>query len=261
VATAGGVYRVDAKARVLAGQLTSSPARHVALSENGAKVFVLEHDVIVAPDGTRDIKPFRLKTLDAATGKVVDHEEIGQRILFALPSEGGRYHLILTEAGEVIVGVAGTPLAEGRKLELVAEPLRVRPYVAVYGGHAYVPVEGEPARVFDVDLATGDSVAIGLGRNIPLRGMAVTPDGSTLIINAIREVILVDRTGRAIKQRMELPAPHQGVALSPDGEFAFLAQTIDGTGGAVGIVELAPLSFRGKVHLDDISPWTIAVAP
>lgn len=260
VATSGGVYQVDAKSKALLGQLTSSPARSVVMSERGDKVFVLEHDVIVAENGTRDIKPYRMKTLSARDGKVLGEEEIGQLILFAIPSENGRHHLAIGEDGSVRVGAANTPMSEGRMLDLGQGPGRVRATVAVFGGHAYVPVEGQPGRVLDVDLNSGEAKHIALGDAL-IRGMTVTPDGKTLVVNAVKELLLIDRTSGAIRSRLELANPHQGVAVSADGKFAYLAQTIDGTGGAVGIVELEPLAFRGKVHLDDISPWAIGATP
>lgn len=258
VATSNGVFQVDARSKALLGQLTSSPARSVVLGEGGKNVYVLEHDVIVEENGTRDIKPYRLKTLNAATGKVTGEEEIGQRILFAMPSENGRDHLVVTEAGEILVGSAGSKLSEGRAMNLGAAPLRVRPNVVVSNGHAFVPLDGQPARVIDVNLANGESAPIDLPNATIIRGLSATPDGKTLVVNTVKELVLVERTGRAITGRVELGAPHQGVAVSADGKFAYLAQTIDGTGGAVGIVQLEPLAMRGKVHLDDISPWAIA---
>jgi DNA-binding beta-propeller fold protein YncE len=261
VATSGGVYQVDARSRTLLGQLTSSPARNVLLAEGGKNIYVLEHDVIVEENGTRDIKPFRLKTIDLATGKATAEEEIGQRILFAMPSENGRHHLVVTEAGEIIVGSGSSKLNEGQKLELGAAPLRVRPNVVVNNGHAFVPLDGQPARVIDVNLTNGEASHVDLPNATIIRGLATTPDGRLLVVNTVKEVILVERTGRAITGRLEMAAPHQGVAISPDGKFAYLAQTIDGTGGAVGIVQLDPLAIRGKVHLDDISPWAIAATP
>jgi hypothetical protein len=80
-------------------------------------------------------------------------------------------------------------------------------------------------------------------------------------VNAINELLVVDLEKRVIRAAIELPGAHVGLAVSDNGRWAFLAQTVDGTGGAVTIVRLDPLSVYAKIHLDDISPWAVAVKP
>jgi hypothetical protein len=60
---------------------------------------------------------------------------------------------------------------------------------------------------------------------------------------------------------LELPAAHTGISISSDGRFAYLAQTVDGTGGSITAFALDSFSVAKRVHLDDISPWALAVRP
>lgn len=267
VASSDGVLQIDAASNRVLGKLTGHPARHIALDDSGTRLQVLEHDVVIEPNGVREILPFRMVVKDVKSGQTISEEEIGHRILYALPSVDGRRSLVITEPGEVLIGGPGDKLSGGRSLDLVqgldsVSELRVREMVATHGTHAYVPVEGTPSRVLDVDLKTGAVTAISLAEHVSIRGLAVTPDGKRLVVDAVRLCALIDlETTHAVTKSVPLDASHQGVAISADGDWAFLANTVDGNGGAVTIVRLDPLEVRGKIHLDDISPWVIAVRP
>jgi hypothetical protein len=266
LATGAGVFEVDANAHRLRGQLTDRPASWAAVDASGSKLEVLEHEVIVHKDGTRDIEPFHWVALDLTAGaKPIADEEIGQRVMFVVPPREDRHHLVVTADGEVRLGKPKTRLADGAAVALKGtakdEKARVRHMVATRGNSAFVPVEGATSEVVEIDLVSGDSRAMSLERSVRIRGMAATPDGKSLLVNAVGELIVVDLETRAVRSALELPGAHVGLAISDDGKWAFLAQTVDGTGGAVTIVRLDPLAVHAKVHLDDISPWTVAVRP
>jgi hypothetical protein len=266
VATGAGIFEIDAALHQLRGQLTDHPASYAVLDQGGSRLDVLEHEVIVHKDGTRDIQPFHWVELDLASGgKLISDEEIGQRITFVVPPRDDRYHLLLTADGEVRLGKPKTKLRDSVALSLAGMAQdgqsRVRSMGAVKGSNAYIPVEASPSQIVDVDLSRGDSRAISLERPLRIRGLAVTPDGKSLLVNAIGELLVVDLEKRRVRAAVELPGAHIGLSISDNGRWAFMAQTVDGTGGAVTIVRLDPLSVYSKIHLDDISPWAIAVKP
>lgn len=255
----------DAPAKVL-GMLSSFPVRQLLRSPDGQHLVVLEHEVKTGEGGPMP-GPFRARIIELSTGKTLRVDEIGERILAVIPSFApNRHHLVVEESGLVRLGRPGTPLSSGEKLDLVAgipsKGLMVRPYVALShdGRLAYVPVEGKPSRVLELDLERGTHRALNLGAQVLLRGLAATSDGTKLVVDASNMVFVVDlQTGD--HTRLDLGDAHTGASISPDGRRVYLAQTVHETGGAITIVQLDPLRVQGKIHLDDISPWAIAVQP
>lgn len=267
VAASDGVRLFDTLKNEVRAQITKHPARTIALSSDETKLFVLEHEVIVAANGTRELTPFRLATVDVKTGDVLGSEEVGQRILTMLPSlDGKRAHLVVYGKGEVRLVQPGDKLSDGQKIDVMGDGqavLGVRPYVvrSPDGHRAYVPLEGAASKVADIDLATGAVRFIEMGAPILMRGLGITPDGKTLVVNGSRLALKIDLASGKIAGRAELADSHIGVAISVDGRRAYLAQTIDGQGGAVTAVLLETMKVQGKIHIDDISPWVIAVRP
>jgi hypothetical protein len=266
LAASDGVREVDATKGELTAQLTQNPARHVELSEDGQSLFVLEHQLIVHPDQTREILPFHLVTIELATRKVVADEEIGQRVLYAHPSTKERWGLVVFEKGDLVKIAPGQKLSsEGVAIDpFFGQPskygARPREGAAVHGGKIYLPMEAEIARVIEVDLTSGEASPILLGRPYSLRGVAFGAD--RMFVNAGIALLGVDLKTRAVASTLELGAPHTGIAISSDARFAYLAQTVDGTGGAVTVVSLADVKAAPKkIHIDDISPWALAVRP
>ena len=267
VAASDGVREIDTEKQEVTAKLTDHPARHVELSEDGRRLYVLEHEVIVHPDQTREIKPYRLLTFDVAKREMIANEEIGQRVLYAHPPEKDRFGVVVFESGEI------RKIAPGRKLGSEGETIdpffgqpskyraRVREGSLVHAGRAYLPIEAQPSRVLEIDLAKGEASAILLDRPYSLRGLAF-PSDDRMLLNAGLFLLSIDMETRALSAGVELGAAHTGLSVSSDGRFAYLAQTIDGTGGAVAIVSLDPaMEVAKKIHLDDISPWALAVRP
>lgn len=271
VAASDGVRLVDVDAVKVVAQLTNSPARQLVLSPDNKTVSVLEHDVVVGPDGVRTPTPFRLKTLDAETGKVLGEELVGERVLGVAPGYGRRASAIVYESGEIGVVPAGQPLASLPKVVDLAqgvEPLgksrlTPRPYLALSpdGSKAWMPVEGLPSRVLEVDLERGTTRAIALGEPLQLRGLALSPDGTRLVVTASKKLILVDLVAGSVLGSVDLGGAHIGAVISEDGRRAYLAQTIHERGGAVTVVDLDPLRLQGKIHIADISPWVLGLVP
>jgi DNA-binding beta-propeller fold protein YncE len=267
IGTSDGLKEVSAEEHKLTAELTKSPVRQLLRSPDGTRLYVLEHDVVIAADKTPEPSPFRLKAIDLETGKAAGVEEIGERILAAIPSfSPDHHHVVVEESGLVRLGKPGTPLSKGEKVDLAqgvpSKALMVRPYVAVSsdGKTAFVPVEGSPSRVLQIDLLKGAVRPLSLGGEHIIRGVAPTADGKLLVVNASKLLFLV-KLGSGETEKIDLTDNHTGAVLSPDGRRVYLAQTIHEGGGAVTIVGLEPLRIQGKIHLDDISPWSIAVQP
>ncbi len=266
VAASDGVRAVEPQTGALIAKLTENPARNIELDPTGAKLFVLEHSVRVHESGGREIMPFALVTVDTKTNKVVEKTVIGQRIMYARPAIGDAQHLVISEAGQIRVGDRGVPLHEGRTIDFMegfdaSQPARVRKTVAVHQDTVYIPVEGVPSRILVIDLKSGASSNIQLEERMLLRGLAVSANGETLVVNAGNQALVVDLRTRAIRASLELTGAHADASISSDGKWAFLAQTIDQDGGAVAVLGLEPLRYHAKIHLDDISPWALAVRP
>lgn len=271
VAASDGVRLVDVETTKVVAQLTTSPARQLALSPDGKTVGVLEHDVAIGPNGVRTPSLFRWKTLDAETGRTVGVETVGDRVLGVAPGYGRRASAIMFESGEIGLVAAGQPLASQPKAVDLArgiEPLgkstlTPRPYLALApdGTKAWMPVEGLPSRILELDLEHGSTRSIGLGEGVQLRGLALSPDGQRMIVTASKKLFYVDLATARVLGQVELGGAHIGGVFSPDGRRAYLAQTIHEKGGAITVVELDPLRVQGKIHIDDISPWVIGLVP
>ena len=267
LAASDGVRAVDTTTFELKAKLTENPARFVELSDDGGRLFVLEHFVTKNEDGTRTVHPFSMVTLEVATGAVLSKVEIGDRVRYARPSEGpGRHSLVVYESNEVVLGRPTEPLGKGRELNPAAgiQPegaWQIRQTVAYQAGHVYLPVEGTPARIMDVNLDSGEVRNLSLGRPAALRGLALTPDGATVLANTGDGLVWLDAASGAVTGELALPGGLMGCAVRGDGKQAFIAKTIDEKGGAVLTVDVEAKSLLAKAHLDDISPWAIGVAP
>lgn len=270
LAASDGVRVVDVETAKVTAKLSSSPARQLVLLAGGDRLGVLAHDVAMV-QGHATPSAFRFDVLDPATGKVEKTELVGERVLGLVPSaDPARNSMILFESGEVRLVRGGAPLSsEGKAVDLEGglEPekgrLVMRPYFAVSsdGATAYVPVEAKPARIVAIDLISGGSRVMSLGEASYLRGLAVAPDGKTLVVNAMKKLVTMDLASGKILGSIELDGAHLGVVLSADGRRAYLAQTVHENGGAITAVGLDPLRVQGKIHLADISPWVLAIKP
>lgn len=264
LAASDGLHLIDAERQQALAQPTQHPARWVELDDSGTRAFVLEHQVTIGANDVREISPFSLVTVELGSAQIVNTEEVGQRILYARPATAELSGIVVSEAGEVALVAPGKALKEAQPFDLtavIAGPSRIRHFPMVKHGVAYVPIEAEPARVVAIDLATRQHRVFQLEGLITLRGLALTPDRSTLVVNSGGTIALVDLKSGQVRAKLEPGAPSTGAALSSDGHTLYLAQTVDGDGGAVLLVDLLTLKPLGKIHLDDISPWALEVRP
>lgn len=267
VAASNGLHLVDANAHRLVRQITEQPVRNVDIADDGKSLDLLWHTVTVKEDKTREINPFQLSTIELEGHTETAKREVGQRIYFAAQKAGanaivvGEKGTIRTVNGSASLNDEGTEIDPHAGLSTPDKPLRVRHETARHGDKVYLSVEGYPSRVLEVNLTTGASQAFPLDRAYPLRGIGVTPDGKNVLVNVGVGVVVYDLEKKEIAHRIETPAPTQGIAVSSDGRYVYTAQVVDEKGGAVHALSIADGKHVKKVHLDDISPWAIAVRP
>lgn len=269
IAASNGLYMFDGHTHAQIAKLTDKPIRQVDVADDGKTATVLSHQVIVNPDQSREVLPYFLQTVDIASKTVTSKETIGQRIFYAARRVGdGGHDVVVTEDGRVRTISGSEPLsADGLAVDPIAglgggdQPHRVRHEAVRHKSRAYIPVEAYPSRILVVDLKTGETSGIALDRAYPLRGLAVSPDGSVLVANVGIGVVVVDLATGEIRDRIETPDPTSQIAFSSDGRYVYTAQVVDGTGGAIHAISLNPPKHVKKIHLDDISPWALGVRP
>jgi hypothetical protein len=266
LAASDGVHVVDARTHRDLSRLTETPARSVVVSAAQGKLYVLDHSVITLPDGHAEPQPFHVRRFDLGSLEEELDVEVGQRMLaIGVPSSTSAPLLVVSEAGTLVrlrlPSGAAEPLSAAQAL---GGRVRLGPVLGGDGRTIYLPVEGPEARIAEIDTETGSARAIRLGRDAYLRGLAVSPDGETLYINALDRVGAVDLASSALSVRWataELPAPHQGLAVSPDGARLYLARPVHDGSGSITVVDARTLETLGSVKTPGISPFTVAVRP
>ena len=174
----------------------------------------------------------------------------------------------MSDARKIRLVAPGQDLSAGKTLDLTAgfESDRIfgmRPYLARSpdGKKAYLPVEGIPSRVAEVDLVDASISMIDLQGQQLLRGLAVSRDGKTLVVNASSKALRIDLASKKVVQEVSLNGNHMDVALAADGRRAYFAKPIHEKGGAVSVVLLDKMKLQGLIVTPDISPWVLAIRP
>jgi hypothetical protein len=241
--------------------------RHIDVADDQGSLDVLWHSITEKPDETREIHPFQLSTIDLKTHETTAKTVIGQRIYYAAKRAGGHAVIvgengkIRTLSGSAAMNDEGTEVDPHAGISSPDQPLRVRHEAVRHGTRAYLSVEGFPSRVLEVNLETGAVEALAFDRAYSLRGLDVTADGTLLVANVGTGLIVYDLEKREIRDRIDSPEATTGVSISSDGAYVYTAQVVDEKGGAVHAFSLATAKHAKKVHLDDISPWALAVRP
>ena len=269
VAASDGVREVDPEKQTVKAKLTNFPARSISLSADDSKLYILEHEVVVLKNGARDVKPFRLVTMDLGKNQVLKSEEIGQGIFAILPALAPNlHHLVVSDVRKIRLVAPQEKLSEGKTLDLTAgfesdRLFGMRPYLArsLDGRLAYLPVEGRPARIAEVNLEDGSISMIALDKQYSLRGLAVTPDGKTLVVNAGATALRIDLATKKVTGLIGLEGHHLDVAIARDGRRAYFAKPVHEKSGAVSVVLLEKMKLQGLIITPDISPWVLTVRP
>lgn len=262
LATTGGLF-VGRASTSSASAISNVPALAVSIDPTGTRLSILQHEARPTPSGVIDIAPEHLVVRALPEFGVLSDEEVGRDVIFAARPGGALAAIAVADTGEVRLVAAGAPLRSAPavplgRLTAPAGRMRVRPEVLAVGDRVFVPYEGEPSTILEVDLARRAVRPLELGRRLALRGMALSPDGHMLRVSAADRLVSIRLADASVVEVMPLPVVTAGLALSRDGRWAYLAETADGLGGAIVVVRLETGTVHRKVHLDGMSPWLVA---
>ncbi|WP_411111739.1 YncE family protein [Streptomyces sp. c-19] len=257
VATAEGVAVVDTATRQRlalvpyetdAGPVTTGEYRGggmgIALAPDGRRVYV----GVNVPGGNGT-----LEVIDTATLKVTDTVPVGRRPFDVdVSRDGGEVYATNHDSFDVTVVAAGT--LEPRRVEVAPYGTEgglgswLKPhYTAVRpsDGKLLLPFEGE--RLAVVDPRTGRTTIEPMTANTHQHGATVTADGTLLTVgtgpidpDVDRGPSLTVRTPGGAERVHPLEGPHESVAVSEDGETAYVTGgfTRNGYWDGLSIVDL-----------------------
>ncbi len=217
-------------------------ASSISIVHTATMTEVARSTTCIQPEGSRlDASAARLYTTCRRSDQLVEIDAHSYRVLRRLSLEPGREKALASDA-------SGTRLAHGL---LDGSNLCLPSWVETGRGVAanrfvYVTCAGSGG-VDIVDTHTWSVVGrVALG-GAPVM-VAGTPDGSRLVVTLrdAQAVAVVDlRAGREIgRVRTSVPLPH-GVAVSPDGRYAFV--TGEATGVDPGTVDVIDLRTPERV--------------
>jgi YVTN family beta-propeller protein len=194
----------------------------IAISPDGAQLYV----GVYTNNATS-----QLEIIDIAQQAVTDSFAVGVRPFQVLASPDG-HHVYSIDHDSFTVTVLN--LAADTTETLPAAPLGTasfdKPHYAVLDdeGHLLLPYQGR--LLLDLDPLTGNTTNRPLTANTHQHGIAWTPDGRTLLIvgtgpagsvNGDPSLTLLEwATGS--EEVLPLARPHEHVAVSPDGRWAYL---------------------------------------
>ncbi|MGA5194350.1 YncE family protein [Streptomyces exfoliatus] len=257
VATAEGVAVVDTATRQRlalvpyetdAGPVTTGEYRGggmgIALAPDGRRVYV----GVNVPGGNGT-----LEVIDTATLKVTDTVPVGRRPFDVdVSRDGAEVYATNHDSFDVTVVAAGT--LEPRRVEVAPYGTEgglgswLKPhYTAVRpsDGKLLLPFEGE--RLAVVDPRTGRTTIEPMTANTHQHGATVTADGTLLTVgtgpidpDVDRGPSLTVRTPGGTERVYPLEGPHESVAVSKDGETAYVTGgfTRSGYWDGLSIVDL-----------------------
>lgn len=257
VATAEGVAVVDTATRQRlalvpyetdAGPVTTGEYRGggmgIALAPDGRRVYV----GVNVPGGNGT-----LEVIDTATLKVTDTVPVGRRPFDVdVSRDGAEVYATNHDSFDVTVVAAGT--LEPRRVEVAPYGTEgglgswLKPhYTAVRpsDGKLLLPFEGE--RLAVVDPRTGRTTIEPMTANTHQHGATVTADGTLLTVgtgpidpDVDRGPSLTVRTPGGAERVHPLEGPHESVAVSEDGETAYVTGgfTRNGYWDGLSIVDL-----------------------
>lgn len=212
---------------------------------------------VYLPDGSG-----QLEIMDVEKGAAIESFPIGARPFQILASRDGR-EVYAIDHDTFTITVFDTAARSTRKLE-VAPLGRAgfdKPHYAALraNGHLLLPFQGRV--LLDLDPGNGVMSLRKLTANTHQHGVALTPDERQLLIvgtgpagevNGPTQLSIVDLTSGA-ERNLPLAHPHESIAVSPDGRWAFLTggyTFADGGWDGLTIVDLESLATRELPVLD-----------
>ena len=262
VSTAEGVAVIDLTQRervaLVPYQADVGPAQYGEYRPGGM-------GLAAAPDGRQIYigvylpnQPSRLEILDTKTLTIVDSVPIGLRPFAVLADPDGREVFTIDHDSFSVTAIDLLTL-NTRTLEVA--PLDrgafAKPHYAALDGEGklWLPVQGQA--LVHLDPATGQATTIPLTANTHQHGVALTPDEKQLLIvgtgaaggaTAGPSLTIFD-TQMMTEEVLPLARTHEDIAISPDGQLAYLTGGNSLTGGWEGVT-IIDLASRTLTELD-----------
>jgi DNA-binding beta-propeller fold protein YncE len=223
----------------------------VSVIETGSMSEVARPETGIMPHGTR---------LDASGRKAYHVTMMGDELveLDALTFEVARTLPLSEHAGHAMGGPDEAAAMMKQMLPMMVQPTWVS--APTSAGKVYVAGNNK-ASIFEVDLDTWAVTRTFTDTGAGPYNLDVTTDGKTLVVTykkaasiGIWDLETGKETARIDTTRT---VPH-GVALSPDGRYAFV--TVEGVGGEPGTVEAYDLKTRKRVAAADIGKQAGGIA-
>ena len=231
----------------------------------------------VSPDGKRLFVgvhlrsgPGRLEVFDTATRTLVAAHQVGIRPFQVIAAADNRTAYTLDHDGYSVTVVDAV---DGVRRTLPAAPLGRGAYdkphygALTHAGQLLLPYQGRVLQTLDP--RTGQSTTRSLSAATHQHGVALTPDGQRLVIvgtgpaggvNGGPSLSVVDLLGTG-ERVFPLQREHELVAISPDGQLAYLTggYLLNGGWDGITVVNLATGATRELTV--PARPLGIAVAP
>jgi DNA-binding beta-propeller fold protein YncE len=260
VAHSSGVSVVDVASQQVRATWSDRVVTDLALRESEGKLYTLQH---------KSGEPYEIVVYDVASGQERTSYEVDHRALdISVPGAGERVyttniHRATVSGYDRLSGEArgSTPISSATS-EADLQTYIVKSLVSSDGRSVYVVMNGENAGIRVVDALTGEPLqTISLGHPAYVRDAVLSPDGTRAYLSAIDHLSVVDLASGKEIAWAPIALPHQGIAISPQGDRLYVANPIYEEGGSVTIVDASSFEVVGRVEVPEISPFRVAVVP